>query len=98
MRFIRVLPDFLLTPAIAAVVTFTTEFSSNAATATVFLPLLAQVRAADPGLSRSFTLLCFPVLTKIFSVKVGRTALHGRGTVQRGKRHPVPRSLGTGSG
>jgi hypothetical protein len=70
MRFIRVLPDFLLTPAIAAVVTFTTEFSSNAATATVFLPLLAQVRAADPVLSRSFSCLVFPLPTRLLTSKL----------------------------
>jgi hypothetical protein len=94
MRFIRVLPDFLLTPAIAAVVTFTTEFSSNAATATVFLPLLAQVCALYLG---AFLCIVFPLLTKIYSVKVGRTACHDRVLVKRRNRHGVPPAFGAGA-
>eukprot|EP00897_Mesotaenium_endlicherianum_P004245 jgi/Mesen1/3849/ME000207S02863 len=43
MHALRGLPTLLLVPAVALVVVVTTEFSSNTATATVFLPLLAQV-------------------------------------------------------
>jgi sodium-dependent dicarboxylate transporter 2/3/5 len=43
MEVLHAVPYFLLTPVIALIVAITTEFSSNSATATLFLPLLAEV-------------------------------------------------------
>jgi sodium-dependent dicarboxylate transporter 2/3/5 len=43
MEVLHAIPYFLLTRVIALIVAITTEFSSNSATATLFLPLLAKV-------------------------------------------------------
>jgi sodium-dependent dicarboxylate transporter 2/3/5 len=43
MEVLHAVPYFLLTPVIALIVAITIEFSSNSATATLFLPLLAKV-------------------------------------------------------
>ncbi|CAM6023037.1 unnamed protein product [Sphagnum balticum] len=43
MEVLHAVPYLLLTPVIALIVAITTEFSSNSATATLFLPLLAEV-------------------------------------------------------
>lgn len=43
MHALAALPPILLPPAVALLIVVTTEFSSNSATATIFLPILAQV-------------------------------------------------------
>ncbi|CAM6016803.1 unnamed protein product [Sphagnum balticum] len=43
MEVLHVVPYLLLTPVVALIVNIMTEFSSNVATATLFLPLLAEV-------------------------------------------------------
>jgi hypothetical protein len=43
MEVLHEVPYFLLTPIIALIMAITTEFSSNSATTTLFLPLLAKV-------------------------------------------------------
>jgi sodium-dependent dicarboxylate transporter 2/3/5 len=43
MEVLHVVPYFLLTPVIALIMAITIEFSSNSATATLFLPLLVKV-------------------------------------------------------
>lgn len=43
MQILHSVPYLLLTPVVALIVNFTTEFASNAATATLFLPLVAEL-------------------------------------------------------
>jgi sodium-dependent dicarboxylate transporter 2/3/5 len=43
VEVLHAVPYFLLTPVIALIVAITTEFSSNSATVTLFLPLLVKV-------------------------------------------------------
>lgn len=43
LDFLDAIPYFLITPAVAIIVSIVTEFTSNNATATIFLPLLAEV-------------------------------------------------------
>lgn len=43
LDFLQTIPYLLITPSVAVIVAIVTEFTSNNATATIFLPLLAEV-------------------------------------------------------